>query len=70
MVEPPLLEKPNADELLYLYLAVSNKAISAILSERRSENPESCLPYVSKVLQGAELNYSAIKKFALVMITA
>ena len=31
MVEPPLLAKSNADEVLYLYLAVSDKAISALL---------------------------------------
>ena len=69
MAEPPLLAKPSADEVLYLYMAVSDKAISAVLvkEEERVQKP---VYYVSKTLHGAELNYSAIEKFALAMITA
>ena len=68
MAEPPLLEKPNADEILYLYLAVSNKAISAVLV-KEEEKIQKPVYYVSKTLHGAELNYSAIEKFVLAMIT-
>lgn len=31
MAKAPLLAKPNIDEILYLYLAVSRKAVSAVL---------------------------------------
>ena len=54
MVEPPLLAKHNSDGMLYLYLAVSDKAISAVQvkEEARIQNH---VYYVSKVLYGANL---------------
>ena len=64
MVEPPLVAKPNADEVLYLYLAVSDKAISVVLLKEESRIQKNVY-YVSEVLHGAESNYSAIEKFAL-----
>ena len=64
MAEPPLLAKPNADKVLYLYLAISNKAIRAVLvkEEERVQKP---VYYVSKTLYGAELKYSANEIFTL-----
>ena len=69
MAEPPLLSKPVDGETLYVYLAVSEKALSAVLvrEDRKIQKP---VYYVSKILHGAELNYSVIEKFALAMITA
>ena len=60
MAEPPLLAKPNADEVLYLYLVISDKAISAMLV-KEEEKIQKPVYYVSKTLHGAELNYSAIE---------
>ncbi|KAL0298937.1 UNVERIFIED_CONTAM: Retrovirus-related Pol polyprotein from transposon opus [Sesamum radiatum] len=56
-------------ETLYLYLAVSENAVSSVLV--RQENREH-LPvyYVSKVLQGAEPRYSQIEKLALSLVIA
>ena len=68
MAEPPLLSKPNTDEVLYLYLAVSDKAINAVLV-KEGEKIQKHVYYVSKTLYEAELNYSAIEKLALGMIT-
>ncbi|KAL0393111.1 UNVERIFIED_CONTAM: hypothetical protein Sradi_2533900 [Sesamum radiatum] len=53
----------------YLYLAVSENAVSSVLV--RQENREH-LPvyYVSKVLQGAEPRYSQIEKLALSLVIA
>ena len=68
MAEPPLLAKPNAEKVLYLYLAVFDKAINAVLV-KEEEKIQKPVYYVSKTLHGAELNYSAIEKFALTMIT-
>nr|XP_017227468.1 PREDICTED: uncharacterized protein LOC108203223 [Daucus carota subsp. sativus] len=69
MAEPPLLSKPIDGETLYVYLVVSEQALSAVLvrEELKVQKP---VYYVSKVLHGAELNYSMIEKFALAMITA
>ena len=69
MVEPPLLSKPVEGEILYMYLYVSEQALSVVLvrEELKIQKP---IYYVSKVLHGVELNYSVIEKFALAMITA
>ncbi|XP_063938093.1 uncharacterized protein LOC135147954 [Daucus carota subsp. sativus] len=57
MAEPPLLLKPIDGEILYVYLAVSEQALSAVLVrvELKVQKP---VYYVSKVFHGAELNYS------------
>ena len=68
MATPPLLAKPSQGEVLYLYLAVSDKALSAVLV-KQEDKVQKPIYYVSKVLHGAELNYSIIEKFALAMIT-
>nr|XP_017246807.1 PREDICTED: uncharacterized protein LOC108218398 [Daucus carota subsp. sativus] len=69
MAEPPLLSKPVDCEILYVYLAVSEQALSVVLV-REDGKVQKPVYYVSKVLHGAELNYSMIEKFALAMITA
>ncbi|XP_011100179.1 uncharacterized protein LOC105178414 [Sesamum indicum] len=56
--------------VLYLYLAVSDNAVSLVLikEENKIQNP---VYYVSKMLQGAETRYTEIKKLALaVVVTA
>ncbi|XP_074337389.1 uncharacterized protein LOC141674577 [Apium graveolens] len=68
MIEAPLLAKPSPEDILYLYLTVSEQAMSAVLvkEEQKLHKP---IYYVSKVLHGAELNYSTTEKFALALIT-
>ncbi|XP_074374076.1 uncharacterized protein LOC141714456 [Apium graveolens] len=67
MVQSPLLAKPDLNETLYLYLAVSENSLSAVLvkEELRIQN---LIYYVSKILHGAELNYLTIEKFALALV--
>ncbi|XP_074377026.1 uncharacterized protein LOC141718544 [Apium graveolens] len=69
MTEAPLLAKPSPEDTLYLYLAISEQAVSAVLvkEEKKLQKP---VYYISKVLHGAELNYSTTEKFALALITA
>ncbi|KAL8146473.1 hypothetical protein AgCh_004271 [Apium graveolens] len=69
MAQAPLLAKPVLDEVLFLYLAVSESALSAVLvkEELKVQKP---VYYVSKILHGAELNYSTIEKFALALVMA
>ena len=69
MTTSPLLAKPVPGETLYLYLAASDKAVSAVLvkEDMKIQKP---VYYVSKVLHGAELNYSTLEKFALALVTA
>ncbi|KAL8102849.1 hypothetical protein AgCh_027393 [Apium graveolens] len=69
MAQAPLLAKPALNEVLFLYLAVSESALSAVLvkEELKIQKP---VYYVSKILYGAELNYSTIEKFALALVMA
>ena len=69
MSEAPLLAKPKPGEVLYLYMVVSNTALGAVLVRKESKIQKS-IYYVSKILHGAELNYSLIEKFTLALIMA
>ena len=69
MAESPFVAKPNADEALYLYLVIFDKAISGVLM-KEEERIQKHVYYMSKVLHEVELNYSTIEKFVLAMITA
>ena len=66
---PPILSKPVDHEQLYLYLAVSEHAISAALvrEEDKVQNP---VYYVSKRLTGAERNYLRLEKLAYCLVIA
>ncbi|XP_025661034.1 uncharacterized protein [Arachis hypogaea] len=65
--QPPILQKPLQGEDLFLYLSVTDWAISsALVSERNKvQHP---IYFVSKTLQHAELNYPRIEKLALALI--
>ncbi|KAL8105088.1 hypothetical protein AgCh_029034 [Apium graveolens] len=69
MAQAPLLAKPVLSEVLFLYLVVSESALSAVLvkEELKVQKP---VYYVSEILYGAELNYSTIEKFALALVMA
>ncbi|XP_058784412.1 uncharacterized protein LOC131659204 [Vicia villosa] len=51
--EPPVLTRPGNDEILYLYLAVSNEAISAALIQE-AEDGQKPVYFTSKALQRPE----------------
>ncbi|GKV25969.1 hypothetical protein SLEP1_g35338 [Rubroshorea leprosula] len=61
---PPLLIKANDGEILYLYLGISDEAISSVLvrEEGKQQKP---VYYTSSVLHGAEIRYSIAEKAAL-----
>ncbi|KAL0458740.1 UNVERIFIED_CONTAM: Retrovirus-related Pol polyprotein from transposon opus [Sesamum latifolium] len=67
--KPPLLIKPRDKEALYMYLSASEEAVSAVLVRAEGKEHQH-VNYVSKVLQGAELNYSPIEKMALALVVA
>ncbi|GKV28900.1 hypothetical protein SLEP1_g37888 [Rubroshorea leprosula] len=69
LTSAPLLSKPVEGENLYLYLGVSEEAVSPVLLREENKNQKP-ICYVSKVLQGAEQNYPLTEKavFALVYI--
>ncbi|KAL0433406.1 UNVERIFIED_CONTAM: hypothetical protein Slati_2674900 [Sesamum latifolium] len=68
LTTPPLLANPIVGERLYIYLAVSENAISSELvrEEQREQRP---VYYISRMLQGAEKKYIQIEKLALALVT-
>ena len=66
---PPLLSPSKEGENLYLYLAVSASAVSAVLIREEGKKQ---LPvyYVSQAFQGAESRYPRIEKIAFTLIVA
>ncbi|KAK0589707.1 hypothetical protein LWI29_017611 [Acer saccharum] len=66
---PPLLSKPKDNEILFIYLAVSNTAVSAVLV-REEESVQHPVYYVSKTLLDAETRYSRLEKLALALVMA
>lgn len=69
MEKAPLLAKPNTNEILYLYLVVSEQTLSAVLVKEEAKIHKNVY-YVSKVLHGDQLNYFVIEKFALAFVMA
>ena len=65
----PLLMKPEDDEPLFLYLAVSRNAVSAVLVKEH-EGQQHPVYYVSKSLIDAETRYSHLEKLILALVMA
>lgn len=65
----PLLAKPVKDEKLYVYLAVGPQSVSSVFlwEEKGKQIP---IYYTSRVIEGAEANYSEIEKLGLALVTA
>ncbi|KAL5580502.1 hypothetical protein UlMin_012944 [Ulmus minor] len=69
LTSPPLLSKPKDGEQLYIYLAVSEGAVSAVLV-REEEGKQFPVYYVSKSLLDAETRYTQLEKLVLALVTA
>lgn len=65
----PTLTTPNPGERLYLYLAVTTDALSAVLL-RDDNGVQRPVYYVNKLLQGAEQRYPPIEKLVLALVHA
>jgi hypothetical protein len=69
LASPPVLSKPDPDQNLYVYLAVSDEAVSAVLIKEDSWS-QSPIYFVSKALQGSEVNYQRLEKVAYSLLLA
>nr|XP_025652582.1 uncharacterized protein LOC112748569 [Arachis hypogaea] len=69
LATPPVLGKPKVGEPLYLYLAITDEALAAVLvrEEGKAQKP---IYFVSRALQGAELTYNKLEKLALALLTS
>ncbi|CAL1411103.1 unnamed protein product [Linum trigynum] len=70
LVFPPVLTAPKLNEKLFLYLAVSTRAVSAVLISRRNDKAELPVYYTSRTLVSTETRYSPIEKAALALVSA
>ena len=66
---PPLLSSSKPGEKLYLYLAVSQAAVSVALV-REEDGSQRPVYFTSRALQGAEERYPQMEKLAFELITA
>ena len=67
---PPLLSSPREGEPLYIYLAASDKAVSAAIV-RDDSGEQRLVYYTSKTMNGVETRYLPLEKSALALfITA
>ena len=65
----PILSAPAEEEDLYLYLAVSDVAVSGVLI-REDGGKQKKVFYTSKMLLDAETRYSKMEKMVLALVTA
>ncbi|XP_057808481.1 uncharacterized protein LOC131022958 [Salvia miltiorrhiza] len=66
----PVLTKPIPGEPLYIYTSVGVESLSAVLV-REEGGTQKPVYFVSKIIQGAEIRYTAVEKTAYaIMITA
>uniref|UniRef100_A0A2N9I089 Reverse transcriptase domain-containing protein n=1 Tax=Fagus sylvatica TaxID=28930 RepID=A0A2N9I089_FAGSY len=66
---PPCLSIPNPGEPLFLYLAVSDHAVSAVLVRELMQEQRPVF-FVSKAMDEAELRYLPLEKAALALLHA
>ncbi|XP_061367257.1 uncharacterized protein LOC133310357 [Gastrolobium bilobum] len=67
LLTPPILSKPNTGDVLILYLAVGEEAISDVLIKEKNGGQEP-IYFVSRALQGAEVRYQKLEKVAFALL--
>ena len=66
---PPLLRPSRPGEELYLYIAVSQVAVSVALV-REEEGSQRLVYFISRAFQGAEERYPRMEKLAFALVMA
>ena len=66
---PPVLSKPEKNEVLYAYLAVTDYAVSLVLV-RNESGVQRPVYYISKSLHEAETRYLPLKNVVLTIVHA
>ncbi|GAU38036.1 hypothetical protein TSUD_274380 [Trifolium subterraneum] len=67
LASPPILTRPEQGKTLYLYLAVSERALSSALVQE-IEGEEKPIYFVSRSLRGAETRYQKIERLSLAVV--
>ncbi|GJW68588.1 reverse transcriptase domain-containing protein [Tanacetum coccineum] len=69
ITELPTLTAPKKEVELMVYLSTANEAVSAVLLVER-HGRQATIHYVSRTLQGAEINYPPMEKLVLALVHA
>ena len=69
LLSPPLLRPSRPGEELYLYIAVSQVAVSLALV-REEEGSQRLVYFISRAFQGAEERYPRMEKLAFALVMA
>ncbi|XP_030950110.1 uncharacterized protein LOC115974023 [Quercus lobata] len=69
LTQPPIMSSPEADEVLFAYIAVAPHAVSLVLI-REDNGTQRPVYYVSKSLQEAETRYLPLEKATLAIVQA
>ncbi|GJZ70819.1 reverse transcriptase domain-containing protein [Tanacetum coccineum] len=69
IAELPMLTAPREKEELIMYLAAAKEAISAVLMTER-DGKQMPIYFVSRALQGPEVNYTPMEKLILALVSA
>ena len=70
MLNPPVLGAPIPGKPLVLYIAAQEKSLGALMVQENEKGKERALYYLSRTLNGAELNYSPVEKMCLTLFLA
>ena len=70
LLRPPVLKAPTLGRPLIFYIAVQEKSLGALLAKQNDEGKENSHYYLSRTLNGTELNYSPIEKICLALMFA
>ena len=65
MLNPPVLGAPILGKPVVLCIVVQEKSLGALMAQENKEGKKRTLYYLSRTLNGAELNYSPIEKTCL-----
>ena len=69
-MQPPILSSPLPGEKLYMYLAVSEWAISTVVFHCPTHKEQKPIYYVSRALADVETRYSKMEQTALALRSA
>ena len=69
LARPPIMSSPDADEVLFAYIAIASHVVSLVLI-REDNGTQRPIYYVSKSLHVAEIRYLPLEKVVLAIVQA
>ena len=69
LTRPPIMSSPEADEMLFAYIAVASHVVSLVLI-REDNGTQRPVYYASKSLHKAEIRYLPLEKAVLTIVQA